>query len=252
MNLLTSQYSAAEWYQNENIKDIITPVDAQKLEDILRDSGFHEHDPEKFQLIINGFKHGFSLEFEGNCKVKQKSPNLKFTVGDKWQLWSKVMKEVKLKRYAGPFKDPPFEYFVQSPIGLVPKDGGKNTRLIFHLSYPRIGNKSSINAGIAKESCSVRYPNFEEAIKLCQLAGKSANAAKSDMSSAFRHLPMVVKDFSLLLMMAKHPETGEMYYFVDKCLLFGSSISCKIFQSFSDAITFVVTVRTGKPNIKFG
>ena len=104
----------------QNIHDIITLVDAQKLEDILRESDFHEHDPKAFQFIIYGFRHGFSLEFEGNHQVKQKSPNLKFTIGDKWQLWSKVIKEVKLKCYAGPFKDLPFEYFVQSPIGLVP------------------------------------------------------------------------------------------------------------------------------------
>ena len=47
------------------------------------------------------------------------------------------MKEIAEKRMAGPFEDIPFEHFIQSPIGLVPKDGGKKTRLIFHLSYPR-------------------------------------------------------------------------------------------------------------------
>ena len=49
------------------------------------------------------------------------------------------MKEVKLKRFAGPFESSPFEDFIQSPVGLVPKDNGKDTRLIFHLSYPRTG-----------------------------------------------------------------------------------------------------------------
>ena len=37
------------------------------------------------------------------------------------------MKEVKEGRYAGPFKDNPYKYYIQSPIGLVPKDNGKNT-----------------------------------------------------------------------------------------------------------------------------
>ena len=47
------------------------------------------------------------------------------------------MKEVKLGRYAGPFPTIPYEEdFIQSPIGLVPKDQGCDTRLIFHLSYP--------------------------------------------------------------------------------------------------------------------
>ena len=45
------------------------------------------------------------------------------------------MKEVRLKRVAGPFKEIPFESFIQSAIGLVPKAGSDKTRLIFHLSY---------------------------------------------------------------------------------------------------------------------
>ena len=39
-----------------------------------------------------------------------------------------------------PLMSPPFEYFVQSPIGLVPKDKGKKMRLIFHLSFPKDGD----------------------------------------------------------------------------------------------------------------
>ena len=51
------------------------------------------------------------------------------------------MKEVSAGRYAGPYEDPPYEYFMQSPVGLVPKDNGKKTffkkhYIIFHLSYP--------------------------------------------------------------------------------------------------------------------
>ena len=53
---------------------------------------------------------------------------------------------------------------------------------------------------------------------------------------------MKVSDFMLLVMKAKHPKTGKIYYFVDKCLPFGSSISCAIFQAFSNAISHIVTV----------
>ena len=69
--------------------------------------------------------------------------NLKLNVGSKTELWNKVMKEVKEKRYAGPYHKIPFEYYIQSPIGLVPKDHGKSTRLIFHLSYPRLSGHRS-------------------------------------------------------------------------------------------------------------
>ena len=41
-------------------------------------------------------------------------------------------------------------------------------------------------------------------------------------------------------MKAEHPQTGEDYYFIDKCLPFGASISCAIFQEFSDALHHLV------------
>ena len=46
------------------------------------------------------------------------------------------MKEVQVGRFAGPsdLDNLPFDSFIQSPVGLVPKAGNK-TRLIFHLSF---------------------------------------------------------------------------------------------------------------------
>ena len=122
--------------------------------------------------------------------IKQLAPNLKIRIGSKTILRKKIMKEVKLKRYAGPFEQVPFKDFVQSPVGLVPKDNGKDTRLIFHLSHPRNGSTVSINAGTAKHLCSVKYPDFAEAIWMCIEAGDSCTIAKSDMTSAFRNLCM--------------------------------------------------------------
>ena len=84
--------------------------------------------------------------------MQVKAPNIKLRIGSETELWNKVMKEVKLKHFAGPFKDIPYEEdFIQSPIGLVPKDNGKDTRLIFHLSYPRTGpGSTSVNANTPK------------------------------------------------------------------------------------------------------
>ena len=38
---------------------------------------------------------------------------------------------------------------------------------------------------------------------------------------------------------------------MDKCLPFGSSISCAIFQAVSDAIAFIVTVKVKKVNVNY-
>ena len=60
------------------------------------------------------------------------------------------------------------------------------------------------------------------------------------MKSAFRNLGMRIQDFCWLIMKARSPIDNEWYYFVDKCLPFGSSISCADFQRFSNSIAFVL------------
>ena len=60
--------------------------------------------------------------------------------------------------------------------------------------------------------------------------------AKTDVQSAFCLLPLGPWTYWILIMQAKHPNTKRMYYFVDKCLPFGHSISCALFQAFSNAL----------------
>ena len=66
---------------------------------------------------------------------------------------------------------------------------------------------------------------------------------KSDMSMAFRHVPMRVEDYPLLVLKAYHPVTGKLYYFLDKCLPFGSSVSCAIFQEVSNGIAHIFRIK---------
>ena len=224
----------------------MTPVNVAEYKRLLLQAGY---DSNKLSFLVNGFTNGFSLEYGGPAKVKKKSPNLPLTVGSPTELWIKIMTEVKAKRYAGPFKRIPYRYYIQLPVGLVPKDKGKKTRLIFHLSYPKNGD--SVNSGIPEELCSVKYPDFMDAVELCLQAGKGCYCAKSDMSMAFRNVPMNSKAWCFLVLKAKHPRTGKVYYFVDKCMPFGASISCAIFQAFSDSIAFVVQWRTNKPLVNY-
>ena len=231
-----------------DLDNIKTPVDVDKFEKLLHES---KYDRKETEFLIDGFRNGFSLGYEGEENVKISSPNLKFrNVGNQTILWNKVMKEVREKRYAGPFEKIPFDNFIQSPIGLVPKDGGKDTRLIFHLSYPR-GKGTSVNANTPADKCSVKYPDFNDAIQLCIREGKSCKTAKSDMQSAFRNLGMKKCDWKYLVMKATSPLDGKTYYFVDKCLPFGASISCSHFQRFSNAIKHIVEWRTKKSLVNY-
>ena len=167
------------------------------------------YDKKETEFVYHGFKHGFSLEYAGDPFVQIRAPNLKFRgVGNKTILWNKVMKEVKAKRFAGPFLTIPFEFYIQSLIGLVPKDGGKDTQLIFHLSYPRKTGKS-VNAQIPVDKCSVKYPDFSEAIELCLKEGKSCKIARSDIKVAFRNLGILPRFWKYLIMKAECPLDGK-------------------------------------------
>ena len=226
---------------------IFTPVKHKILADLLRREGYDQSETE---FLKQGFESGFSLKYNGPRGVQRKSPNLKLNIGDKIDLWNKVMKEVQANRFLGPFPEPPFENFIQSPIGLVPKDGGTKTRLIFHLSYPK-DTKLSVNSNTPKEHCSVVYPDLDDAIKICMREGRGCHVARSDITSAFRHLPIRPEDWCLLVMKAESPLDGKTYYFVDKCLPFGHTISCALFQKVSDAIAFLVRRRTQKDNVNY-
>ena len=222
------------------------------------------YDPKKTAYLVKGFEEGFDLGYRGPEDVKLTAKNLKFTIGSKTELWNKVMKEVELKRYAGPFKDIPFENYIQSPIGLVPKDGGQKTRLIFHLSYPRkpptkqleeaniTWEEKSVNANTPPDLTKVKYPDFDKAVDLCIAAGKGCYMGKSDMSSAFRHFGIAKKFWKYLVMKAQNPEDNKFYYFVDKAMPFGAAISCAHFQEFSNAVAHIVKVKSGnRDNINY-
>ena len=237
------------FFENYDDFSIVTPVYTDIFEELLIAA---KYPTKKTRFLINGFRNGFSLGYRGPKKVKIKSPNLKLRIGNETDLWNKVMKEVQAKRYAGPYpeKDIPFDHYIQSPIGLVPKDGGKNTRLIFHLSYPKNGS-SSVNANTPDRFCSVKYPDVGDAIRLCLEAGKFCFVSKSDMKSAFRQLGISRKYWKYLMLKARSPRDGLYYYFFDKAVPFGSSVSCCLFQQFSDAVAYLVTYETGKKLINY-
>ena len=176
-------------YANFDLSNIVTPVKVRTYKKLLKEVGY---DHNKTKYLVHGFSQGFSLHYEGPLqRVTRSAKNLPITVGSKEELWNKVMVEVKANRYAGPFEKVPFKYYVQSPIGLVPKDKGRKTRLIFQLSYPKTGD--SVNFGIPEEYCSVKYPDFFDAVKLCIAAGQGCHMPKSDMSMAFRNIPIWIK-----------------------------------------------------------
>ena len=238
-------------YSNYDMNSIASPINYTKLRDLLTKTNY---DKEEADFLIDGFENGFSLEYRGSFDRKDKSENILFTpgIGNQSEMWDKIMKEVKMKRFIGPWKeeDIPFSHYVQSPIGLVPKAGGK-TRLIFHLSYKFKNGNPSVNECIPPELCTVKYRDMDHCVSNCltQLKERSGRFifnciffGKTDLQSAFRLAPLKRRFWPILLLKARDPQSGIFMYFADKCMPFGASISCAHFQRISNALKHIVEV----------
>ena len=267
--------SEPEFAVNTNHTDIVTPIGVHNLESLLKQTNYN---PIETEFLVNGFTKGFDIGYKGPVIRQSKASNIPLRVGNEVELWNKIIKEVKLGHVAGSFDQIPFENYIQSPIGLVPKSGNTGkTRLIFHLSY-NFGESEaemSLNHWTPRDICTVKYNDLDQAVQHC-LATKdekqdcelSANVlfdemsevydihghsgifmGKTDIQSAFRLAPLSSWSWAWLIMMARHPLTKKWVYFVDKCLPFGASISCAIFQKFSNALCHIVKVKTMRDTI---
>lgn len=188
------------------------------------------YDRFKVKFLEEGFSFGFKLQYQGPRQYRESS-NLKSANNNLAVLQQKISHEVSTGRIAGPFTSPPFDNLQISPLGLVPKKGPNEFRLIHHLSFPE---GSSINDGIAPENVSVKYQTITDAIGLIKYFGKGALMAKTDIENAFRIIPIHPDDHDLLGM-----KIGEQFYY-DKVLPMGCSISCRLFEEFSTALHWVL------------
>ena len=71
------------------------------------------------------------------------------------------------------------------------------------------------------------------------LVGKSCFLAKTDIQSAFRIVPVHPDDYKLL----GFSWEGKFYY--DRCLDFGASSSCRIFERISSALEWIALSKLG-------
>ena len=111
-----------------------------------------------------------------------------------------------------------------------------------------------MNPNTPAELCSVQYADFDQAICIC-LRNFSINGmcylAKSNAKSAFRVLGLNPQSWKWLVLKAISHFDGKVYYFIDKCLPFGSSISCALFQKVSDALAWLVEFATKTPLVNY-
>ena len=71
---------------------MITPVKVQLLVQWLEETNY---DPNEIEFLKEGFTNGFSIEYHGPQDRQSTLDDIPLTVGNKTDLWNKLMKEVK-------------------------------------------------------------------------------------------------------------------------------------------------------------
>jgi hypothetical protein len=136
--------------------------------------------------LIEGFSQGFMLTSgkQNQMSIPRNHPSAHAQPGIIAEI---LNKETSLGRVAGPFQQPPFDNFISSPLGLVPKKTPEEFRMIHDLSYPRGG---SVNSNIPLGYSSVTYQLLDDAIAIIQTVGHGCLVTKADIESAFRLVPI--------------------------------------------------------------
>ena len=150
-----------------------------------------QYDPRLTQFLIDGFSFGFHVGFVGTSQLRLAS-NLCSAKDQPEILAAKLEKEWCAGRIVGPFSRPPFDNFISSPLGVVPKKTPGEFRIIHHLSYP---DGSSVNDFILDQFSSVQCASIGDAITLIKSLGRGCYMAKTDIKSAFRIILIQPNDY---------------------------------------------------------
>ena len=118
--------------------------------------------------LLSSFKFGFKIGYTGP-NFSHKADDLKSAETHPHIIAGHILSELREKRVAGPFVQPPLEKFRTSPIGVVPKKDSGKFRTITDLSSPP---GRSINDYISDNESSVSFNNFDSAVNIVAKLGQ--------------------------------------------------------------------------------
>jgi len=133
--------------------------------------------------IISGSRFGVSVEYKGPL-VTREPDNWKSAYELRDVVIASLNKDIMLGRKAGPFKQPPFDNFVVSPMGAFKRKRSLNKyRVIHDLSWPP---GHSINDFISEEDSSVEYVSVAQIADVVRKLGNGMYMAKLDIADAYK------------------------------------------------------------------
>lgn len=188
------------------------------------------------EFVLNGIVQGFCIGFDYHThKCRPAKQNMISAKKNPLIVEEYLFKEREAGRVVGPLPRESISSAQISPFGVIPKphQPGK-WRLILDLSSPE---GASVNDGICKGLCSLRYLSVDDIASTILSLGKGALLAKMDIQSAYRMVPVHPDDHHLLGMQ------WEGQLFVDTVLPFGLRSAPKIFNAVADALEWIAHSR---------
>ena len=142
-----------------------------------------------------------------------------------------IRADLSVGKLLGPFVSPPFDKYVVSPLGAIPKRGSDRIRLIHDLSYP---TTESVNIGIDPEAYSLQYSSVDWAVSACSKY-EVPLLANIDIKDAYKAVGVAGADWHLLGLRWQVPGlTGD--YFFGKVLSFGLRSAPALFDEYACAL----------------
>ena len=196
-------------------------------------SALENHPDREFvHYILQGLTHGFHIGFDREVKCRSAKNNMRSALENPYPVDEYLAEELQAGRIVGPLNPNQLDGAQVSRFGVIPKTGQPNKwRLIVDLSSPR---EHSVNDGIVKNLCSLKYASVEDAVQRIWSMGRGTLLAKIDIEHAYRNVPVHTEDRLLLVM-----QWREKFY-MDTVLPFGLRSAPKIFSAVADALEWIL------------
>ena len=121
-------------------------------------------DKEFVNFILTGISQGVDIGYKGPQRSLV-SGNWPSSTKNHDKVSEAIQAHIDKGRVAGPWAHPPFDYFVSSPLGAVPKKNSTKVRVIHDLSWPPT---LGVNSGIDINEFSLKYIKIDDIIHKCQ------------------------------------------------------------------------------------
>ena len=149
-----------------------------------------------------------------------------------------ILNDLQAGKVLGPFKNPPFDRYIISPLGAFLKRDRQKIRLIHDLSYPK---DESVNGAISPDDYSLEYSTLDHAVAAVN-SYSDPFVANIDLKDAYKAVGVRKEDWHLLGFKWNLTGIGGPYFF-SKVLSFGLRSAPAQFDKFALAVEKVMTLR---------